>query len=110
MRPSRAAGGAGGRAVRQAELVSDTVTVYEKDGKSYLRMVAGVMDACRSSDLPTVVTRTETTTIVEPQIELAGCEKFRYVIRNDGSGGHREAWRGDKWAKTSFDHGLTPVK
>ncbi len=90
--------------------VSGTVTVYEKDGKSYLRIVAGVMDACRRSDLPTVVTKTETTTIVEPQIELAGCEKFRYVIRNDGSGGHREVWRGDKWAKTSFDHGLTPVK
>lgn len=90
--------------------VSGTVTVYEKDGKSYLRIVAGVMDACRRSDPVAIVTKTETTTVVEPQIELAGCEKFRYVIRNDGSGGHREVWRGDKWAKTSFDHGLTLVK
>lgn len=92
------------------EYVSGTVTVYEKNGKSYLRIVAGNMDACRRSDLETTVTKTEATTIIEPQIELAGCEKFRYVIRNDGSGGHREVWRGDKWSKTSFDHGLTPVK
>lgn len=51
----------------------------------------------------------ETTTIA-PQITLAGRERFRYVIHNDGSGGHRETWRNDKWVKSKWDHGLTPAK
>ena len=46
---------------------------------------------------------------IEPEITMAGCEKFRVVIRNDGSGGHREVWHNDKWVKTKWDHGLTPA-
>lgn len=84
------------------------MTVFEKDGKSWLRMVAGNMDVCRRADMPATVTRTDATTVVEPEISLAGCERFRFVIRNDGSGGQREVLRGERWAKTSYDHGLTP--
>jgi hypothetical protein len=87
-----------------------TISVEEKDGKATFRMVAGAVDACLRGDIPALVTRSDATTIVEPQIALAGCEKFRYVIRNDGSGGDREVWRGDAWKASSWDHGLTPKK
>jgi hypothetical protein len=87
-----------------------TIAVTEKDGQSFFRMNAGHVDMCLNGELPAVVTKTDLTTTVEPQIRLAGCDKFRYVIRNDGSGGDREVWRNDKWVNTKWDHDLTPVK
>jgi hypothetical protein len=90
--------------------VKGTIVVEEKDGKSFFHINAGTLDACFRGEHPALVTRTEDTTIVEPQINLAGCEKFRYVIRNDGSGGKRETWRGEQWVANKLDHGLTPVK
>jgi hypothetical protein len=89
--------------------VAGTISVVEKDGKPMFRMSAGNVDDCVRGELPALVTKTDATTIVEPQIALAGCEKFRYVIRNDGSGGHREVWRANAWKNTGWDHGLTPV-
>lgn len=90
--------------------VLGTVTLEEKDGQATVHMVAGVTDACVRGDMPALVTRTDATTTIEPQIALAGCEKFRYVIRNDGSGGIREHQRGDRWVGDRFDHGLTPKR
>lgn len=87
-----------------------TISVEEKDGKAFFRMNAGAVDACLRGEIPALVTKSDATTIVEPQIALAGCEKFRYVIRNDGSGGQRESWRNDQWVDTKWDHGLTPKK
>lgn len=87
-----------------------TISVEEKDGKAMFSMNAGSVDACLRGSIPAKVTKTDETTIIEPQITLAGCEKFRYVIRNDGSGGHREVWRGEAWKNTGWDHGLTPKK
>ncbi len=87
-----------------------TISLEEKDGKAFFRMNAGSTDMCLKGDIPAAVTKTDETTIIEPQIALAGCEKFRYVIRNDGSGGHRENWRGDAWKNSGWDHGLTPKK
>ena len=46
----------------------------------------------------------------EPDVPMAGCERWRVVIRNDGSGGRREVWRGERWVDTKWDHGLTPKK
>jgi hypothetical protein len=40
--------------------------------------------------------------------ELAGCEPFRHVIKNDGSGGVRYHRKDDRWVSDGFDHGLTP--
>lgn len=102
-------GGAGGQ-YNKDNFTMGTISVEEKDGKAYFRMTAGAVDMCLRGDIPAVVTKTDETTIVEPQIALAGCEKFRYVIRNDGSGGHRENWRGDAWKNSGWDHGLTPKK
>jgi hypothetical protein len=90
--------------------VLGSISLDEKDGKYTWRMEAGNVDACIRGGLPALVTKTDETTTIEPQITLAGCEQFRYVIRNDGSGGIREHRRGDKWVNDKFDHGLTPKK
>ena len=90
--------------------IMGTVTVEEKDGKPYFTMNAGPLDGCLRGGVPAKVDKTAETTVVEPQITLSGCEKFRYVIRNDGSGGHREVWRGEQWVASKWDHGLTPAK
>lgn len=88
--------------------VVGTVKLEEKDGKATFFTNAGVMDACRRAEVPAQVTRTDAEIIIEPEISLAGCEKFRLVIRTDGSGGRRELWRNDKWVDSKWDHGLTP--
>ncbi len=90
--------------------VVGTIGLEEKDGKATLRMVAGAVDACRRGEMPAQVTHTDAETIIEPEVALAGCERWRVVIRNDGSGGRREVWRGDAWKDTGWDHGLTPRK
>ena len=90
--------------------VVGTVKLEEKDGKATFFTNAGVMDACRRAEVPAQVTRTDAEITIEPEISLAGCEKFRLVIRTDGSGGRRELWRNEKWVDSKWDHGLTPWK
>ena len=90
--------------------VVGTVKLEEKDGKATVQLNAGAMDACRRAEAPAQVTRTDAEITIEPEVSLAGCEKWRLIIRTDGSGGRREVWRGDKWADTHWDHGLTPKK
>lgn len=90
--------------------VVGTITLEEKDGKATLKTIAGAMDACRRAELPAQVTRTDAEITIEPEVPMAGCEKWRVVIRTDGSGGRREVWRGEKWVDTRWDHGLTPTK
>ena len=51
--------------------------------------------------------RTSTITVTP---SLAGCEPFRYLIKNDGSGGVRQIRRGERWSDDGFDHGLTAKK
>ena len=89
-----------------------TVTVEEKDGKATFRMItAGRGDPCISqSELPAEVQRDEQITTVTVLPPLGGCEPFRYLIRNDGSGGVRQIRRNERWVNDGFDHGLTPRK
>jgi hypothetical protein len=87
-----------------------TISVEEKDGKHFFRMVAGPVDVCYRGALPVTVTRTDETTTIEVIQAISGCEEFRYIIRNDGSGGIKQIKRGERWAENKFDHGLTPVK
>ena len=91
---------------------TSTVTLTEQDGKAVFRMLtAGRGDLCISaSDLPAEVQRGADTTIVTVTPTLAGCESFRYVIRNDGSGGIRQHRRDDRWVADGLDHDLTPKK
>lgn len=88
--------------------VVGTIKLEEKDGKATFFTNAGVMDACRRAEVPAQVSRTDAEITIEPEISLAGCEKFRLVIRTDGSGGRRELWRNDRWVDSKWDHGLTP--
>jgi len=90
--------------------VVGTVKLEEKDGKATFSTNAGAMDACRRAEVPAQVTRTDTEITIEPEVPMAGCEKFRLVIRTDGSGGRRELWRNEKWVDSKWDHGLTPKK
>ncbi len=89
--------------------ITGTISVEEKDGKSWFRMTAGHLDVCYRGALPAMVTRSAETTVIEVEQVVAGCEQFRYTIRNDGSGGTKEIRHGERWVKNRFDHGLTPV-
>lgn len=102
-------GGQGGQ-YNKDHYVVGSVSLEEKDGKASVQLNAGVMDACRRAEMPAQVTRSDSEITIEPEITMAGCEKWRLVIRSDGSGGRREVWRGDKWVDTRWDHGLTPKK
>ncbi len=92
--------------------LTSTIQVEENDGKASFRMIsAGKGDPCISqSDLPAEVQRDADTTTITVTPPLAGCEPFRYIIKNDGSGGVRQHRRAERWANDGFDHGLTPVK
>ena len=61
-------------------------------------------------DLFAEVERSAETTIIVVKPPLAGCEPFRYVIRNDGTGGMRYNLREDRWKPDGMDHDLTPAK
>lgn len=89
-----------------------TISVEEKDGSWSFRMTTpGKGDPCfNRGALPADVEKTETDTIITVKPQLADCERFRYVIRNDGSGGVKQVERGGKWVSDGFDHGLTPTK
>jgi hypothetical protein len=92
--------------------LTSTISLTEQDGKAVFRMItAGRGDPCISrSDLPADVERGADTTTITVTPTMAGCEPFRYVIRNDGSGGMRLHRRGERWTPDGFDHDLTPVK
>src|SRR5664279_1556472 len=85
------------------------VTLEEKDGKAFFRVIAGNQDACLRGEVPALVTKTDATTTIELEL-IPGCDPTRYVIRNDGSGGIREIKRNERWVNDTFDHGLTPKK
>jgi hypothetical protein len=87
-----------------------TITVEETGGKATFRMVSpGRGDACvNHGELPAEVERNAETVTITVKPQLSGCEPFRYVIKNDGSGGVRMNLRNERWVKDGFDHGLTP--
>jgi hypothetical protein len=94
------------------KFVASTITLEEKDGVAAFRMISP-----RSSDmcinkgaLPATVERAAETITIVVTPELAGCEPFRYVIKNDGSGGVRYLRKDDRWVPDGFDHGLTPTR
>lgn len=91
---------------------TSTITLTESDGKAVFRMItAGSGDPCISrGDLPAEVTRTTDITTITVTPTLAGCEPFRYEIKNDGSGGIRQNRRNDRWVADGLDHDLTPAK
>jgi hypothetical protein len=102
--------GMGGQTDKDS-FTTGTISIEEKDGQASFRMAAGSSGVCYRGSLPATVTKTDTTTVIEVTKPVSGCEEFRYVIQNDGSGGVKEYRRsGDEWVKSKFDHGLTPKK
>ena len=101
--------GPGGQYERD-RFFNGSVELNEKDGKATMRLIAnmGARNSCLRGEVPALVTKTDATTTIEPQM-MQGCDEFRYVIRNDGSGGVREVKRNDKWIPDGFEHGLTPA-
>lgn len=100
----------GGRGKGAGEISHGVVTLEERDGKAFVRLVGGPDNPCLRGEMPARVTRSAETTTIEPQMPLPDCEVFRLVIRNDGSGGEREVRRGDAWAPGKSEHGLTAVR
>ncbi|MFO1218478.1 MAG: hypothetical protein U1E89_08925 [Burkholderiaceae bacterium] len=94
------------------KFLTSTISLTEQDGKAMFRMtLAGRGDPCISrGDLPAEVERGADTLTITVTPPLAGCEPFRYVIRNDGSGGVRMNRRGERWVPDGLDHDLTPAK
>lgn len=93
------------------DFVAGTISVEEKDGKPMFTLSAGRTDICYRGALPATVTKTDELTIVEVAQPMSGCEQaFRYLIRNDGSGGVKETKVGERWVASKFDFDLTPKK
>lgn len=91
--------------------IAGKVTLEQpKEGSPMFSMSAGRVDLCLRGSIPAVVSKTDDTTIIEVMPVAPGCDVFRYVIRNDGSGGRRENKVGERWINDGFDHGLTPLK
>ncbi len=91
--------------------VTGTISVEEKDGESFFRMIAGNVDVCYRGAIPVTVERGAGTIVITSKQPVTGCEDFRYRIREDGSGGTKEVKQpGGEWRNSTFDHGLRPVK
>jgi len=60
----------------QERLTTGTIKLEETDGRATFRMIAGGVDACLRGEVPALVTRTETTTIIVPQQPMTDCESF----------------------------------
>lgn len=94
----------------RSHFVAGTLTLEEEGGQATITITAGTLDACLGGALPVTVTRTDAQTIIEVPPRVSGCEHFRFVIRNDGSGGVREGKRGERWFTYTYDFDLTPKK
>jgi hypothetical protein len=107
--PARRAGAA--RAVNSERNRHDSRPLLPVHLPARSRARAGCGDPCASaSELPAEVERSAETITITVTPPLTGCEPFRYVIKNDGSGGVRMNRRGDRWLPNGFDHDLTPAK
>jgi hypothetical protein len=96
----------------KANFRTSTVSIEEGDGKATFRMLtSGRGDPCFSAgDLPAEVERNAETTTITVLPPLMGCAPFRYVVKNDGSGGVRLNQRDGRWVADGLDHDLTPAK
>ncbi len=82
--------------------------VLTRSGDEYtLRMIAPGLSSCYVAPLRASVQVTEATTVVTPEPRHAHCERFRFVIRNDGTGGVRQDWNGTTWRTERRERLLT---
>lgn len=77
------------------------------DGKAQFRMFAGRLDTCMDGVVDAEVAKTEATTVITVGPRLSGCPTLRFVVKNDGTGGHREVLQGENWVRDRFERDLT---
>lgn len=65
---------------------------------------------CLRQELETTITETETTTTIVAIPVVRGCAEYRFVIRNDGTGGQRFVKNGSDWVWDGLDRVLTAIK
>ena len=68
----------------------------EKDGTYTFRIRGNTAPACFSTAEPAKVEETEATWTITPTGRFANCEKIRFVIKKDGSGGIQQNLVGKK--------------
>lgn len=84
--------------------VQGTLTL---DDKGETIVILGPGGACHGRPLPVKVARDADTITIEQTEALPGCERMRFVIRADGTGGSKEVLRGDQWVRSKSEPGLT---
>jgi hypothetical protein len=86
-----------------------SIKLTEKDGAATFQMHAPQLNACWKVQLKATVERTATTIIITPEPPLRDCEQVRFVIKADGTGGHRQSRRdaGAEWVTEARDRKLT---
>jgi hypothetical protein len=83
------------------------LVLTEDGGTAKLRIVAGTITKCFAADLTATVERTADTTNITTEPLVFGCEKLRFSLKNDGTGGTRSVWTADKWEPDNKDRVLT---
>jgi hypothetical protein len=83
------------------------ITLDESGEQPIFTMLVGRTTKCFSGPIVPKVERTRDTTMIVVRRDLKGCRSARFVIKNDGTGGHREVLRDGKWAWDGLEHGLT---
>jgi hypothetical protein len=84
-----------------------TLKLTENGGVAKLRLMAGAMNKCFSQDLDATVERTAVSITIVAEPIYHGCDKLRYILKADGTGGTREVWAADKWEMDPRDRVLT---
>jgi hypothetical protein len=86
---------------------SGYITLRESASKGVFRMYAGNnVDKCVDGEINAAIAKTAETTTITTEPRVVGCPEMRFVIKNDGSGGHKEMKRGDEWVPDGFERGL----
>jgi hypothetical protein len=83
------------------------ITLTENAGAAKLLLMAGRMNKCFSQKLDAVVERTTDATTIVAEPIYRGCDKLRFVLKADGTGGTREVWAVDKWEMDPRNRVLT---
>lgn len=84
----------------------------EKDGTYTFRIRGNTAPTCFATAEPAKVEETDTTWTITPTGRFANCEKIRFVIKKDGSGGVQQNLMGKKTASyweddENTNYGLT---
>lgn len=81
----------------------------EEDGRYWFRLRLLNSHDCWVTTERADVTMDEKTMTIIPELRMHGCERRRYVINRDGSGGRMDVFNGKEWVPSEYDRGLTAL-